>query len=42
VSSAVVAVALMVLICYCYKKRQDEIDKIKGVQKEEDIHGKVE
>jgi len=42
VSSAVVAIALLVLICYCYKKRQDEIDKIKGVQKEEDLKVKAE
>lgn len=37
VSCGVVALGLIVLGCYCYKKRKDEIDQIKGVQKEDDV-----
>jgi hypothetical protein len=40
VSVTVVVVGLLVLACYCYKRRQDEIDRIKGVQKEEDLIAK--
>jgi hypothetical protein len=41
VLGSVLGVGAVVVGCWCCKKRRDELDRIKGIQKEEDITGKV-
>lgn len=37
ISVTIGVLLLLALICYCYKRRQDEINKIKGVVTEQDV-----